>query len=229
MEKEQIEFIKNKEKWLNEVSDDCHEFALKTDLDFYVFQTSCENFKPDLLIIGINPGGNTSYKSMLLDKGYKKRPANDLGYNENTLIKKPDWEQDRGGDVLRNRLSRVFNDQNNLNILDNTVMMNMFFFNTVKANEIGLIEQAKQIKNYCIKKTIEFVEILQPKNILFLTSSDDNLKACSLKDIVKVENNVKRASMNGRIVFAIPHYGAYSAYSKENSGKMGKTLSKNFL
>ncbi|MDR1582700.1 MAG: hypothetical protein LBS55_05490, partial [Prevotellaceae bacterium] len=61
----QSEFIEKRNKWLSEVSDTCHEFALKIDLDFYVFQTPCDVYNPKLLLIGINPGGYKSYKQAL--------------------------------------------------------------------------------------------------------------------------------------------------------------------
>jgi hypothetical protein len=35
-----------------------------------------------------------------------------------------------GSDILRNRLGRVFNTENNLNILERSVMMNMIYFNS---------------------------------------------------------------------------------------------------
>jgi hypothetical protein len=31
----QADFLEKKEKWLNEVSDECHEFALKINLDYF--------------------------------------------------------------------------------------------------------------------------------------------------------------------------------------------------
>ncbi len=40
------DFEIKKEKWLKEVSDTCHEFAIKIDLDFYVFQTAV-HYNPD--------------------------------------------------------------------------------------------------------------------------------------------------------------------------------------
>lgn len=225
------DFELKKDKWLKEVSNQCHEFALKTDLDFYVFQTPV-SYNPDLLIIGINPGGDKSYCQLLNDKGYSKRPYNDLGYNENTLVIKPDWEienQLKGNDIMRNAFKRVFNKENNLAILENTIMMNMFYFNTQKEIHIDKIDIKDEIKNYCINKTKEFIEILNPKNVLFLTSNNKNLKSCSVQNIEVLGNNIKKGLLGKREIYAIPHYGSYSAYSYVNAEKTGKNLSEIFL
>ena len=221
------DFEIKKEKWLREVSDTCHEFALKINLDFYVFQTQVY-YNPDLLIIGINPGSSKTYKEILADKKYDKRPYNDLGYNENTLIQKPQWEaKGQGADKLRSAFKRVFNKDNDLDILEHTIMMNMFYFNTTVEKDIHSI--SKEIKTYCIDKTLEFIEILNPKNILFLTSSEFNLKNCSVKEISTIENKIKKGKLGTKVIYAIPHYGSYGAYSYNHSSKMGKSLSKLFI
>lgn len=227
------DFEIKKEKWLREVSDTCHEFALKIDLDFYVFQTQVY-YNPDLLIIGINPGSSKTYNEILADKKYDKRPYSDLGYNENTLVRKPQWEIDekqKGADVLRSAFKRVFNKDNDLEILEQTIMMNMFYFNTKTEKATLEIEKEmfKEIKAYCIGKTLEFIEILNPKNILFLTSKNHNLKDCSVREISPVENNIKKGKLGTRTIYAIPHYGYYGAYSNEKSSAMGKSLSKLFI
>lgn len=223
----QTDFLKNKQKWLEEVSNDCHSFATQTDLDFYVFQTPCEKPNPDLLIIGINPGGLKPYSQTLREKGYGQRPPHDLGYNENTLIEKPAWENGKGSDVLRERLGRLFNDKNELNILADSVMMNMFYFNTNQAKDINGYSQ--NILEYCSKKTIEFIDLLNPKNILFLTTNQYLLKQCQVKLTGEVlEGHIKKGQLNGRIVYAMPHYGWYRGYSYDNCAKMAGSL-KSFL
>jgi len=223
MSKEQ-NFDENLNQLLSEVSDTCHEFALEINRDFYVFQTPII-YNPDLLIIGINPGGGKSYKEILSEKRYEKRPANDLGYNDNTLTTKPAWEIEaklRGSDILRDRLSRVFNPENNLNILEQSVMMNMIYFNSQKAHEIFSLPS--EIIGYCLNTTQKFVEVINPKNILFLTSNNWSLSKCGVKNIKPLGNNIKEGKLNNRTVYAIPHYGYYSAYSHINSEMMGKKL-----
>lgn len=221
----QENFIKKRDKWLEEVSNQCHEFALICNLDFYVFQTPCNIYNPVLLIIGINPGGGKTYTDMLKCKGYDKRSSTDLGSDVNTLTTKPLWEKEKGNDKMRSNFSKVFTAENKLNTtLENAVMMNMLYFNTPHDMDIKGIDS--KIIDYCLSKTLEFIEILNPQDILFLTSKNSNLKRCGVKDIVVIENNVKKGQLNNRIVYSIPHYGYYGAYSDKKSILMGNTLSE---
>jgi hypothetical protein len=219
------DFLEKREKWLNEVSDQCHEYALKIDLDFYVFQTPSDKYKPKLLIIGINPGGSKPYSQALKEKGYDKRPANDLGPDVNLLVEKPEWSNN---DKLRNSLQRVFHKDNGLDILEDTVMMNMFYFNTAKSKDIDGINS--EIRKYCIAKTIEFIDILEPQNILFLTTDDKKLKPCGVKSLKEAAKFVRQGTLGKYTVYAIPHYASphakrFNVYSDENSAKLGKDLS----
>lgn len=221
-------FIQKRDQWLEEVSNQCHEFALECDLDFYVFQTPCNNYNPELLIIGINPGGDSRYSKILREKGYTKRPASDLGYDVNTLTTKPEWEKGKNGsDVMRDRLGRVFNKENQLKeTLENAVMMNLYYFNTQK--QVDLREVSKEAKDFCVNKTIEFIEILNPKNILFLTSDKNNLRPCKVTELKYQGNNIKKGILNKYPVFTIPHYSYFGAYSKVKAAAMGKTLRELF-
>lgn len=225
----QEEFLQKRDQWLKEVSDQCHEFASKDESypDFYVFQTPCDKYNPDLLIIGINPGGGRPYTEMLKKKGYTKRPSTDLGYDTNTLVTKPQWEKEKGNDAMRSAFSRVFTDENKLKkTLEEAVMMNMCYFNTLTEKDMKSIPD--ELINYCRTKTLEFIEILNPKNILFLTSQDSNLKKCGVSNIQGIDNNVKRGKLTNKDVFVIPHYGYHGAYSFAKGAEMGKTLRKAF-
>src|SRR5690606_35059784 len=151
-------FIKKKNSWLKEVRDKCHNYAKETDIDFYVFQTPVEKYNPDLLIIGINPGGAGKYSDWIKrhkNEGHTKRTIESLGYDENILIKKPYWEIGKGADRMRSAFSRVFTEGNGLSsTLENTVMMNMIYFNTKTEKDLSLIPVG--MRNFCIGKTLEF-------------------------------------------------------------------------
>src|SRR5690606_7611955 len=105
------EFLQKREIWLKEVADQCHEYALDIDKDFYVFQTRSDLFRPEILFIGINPGGKKTYQHALKDIKSNnledRRLWTNLGYESNTLVSKPDWETQnnlKGNDVMRSRL-----------------------------------------------------------------------------------------------------------------------------
>lgn len=86
----------------------------------------------------------------------------------------------------------------------------------------------KEAKDFCINKTLEFIEILSPKNILFLTSDEKTLRPCNVTELKYIENNVNKGTLNKYPVFTIPNYGYYGAYSKVKGAAMGKTLRELF-
>ena len=221
-------FLAKKTQWLQEVSDQCHEFALDFNKDFYVFQTPCDIYNPSLLIIGINPGGGKSYSEYLEESGKSKRSAASLLYDTNILTSKPAWEKElklKGNDVMRERFARVFTQANALDeLLKSAVMMNMIYFNTEK--EKGLKDIPVKARDSCVKKTIEFIEILNPNNIVFITSSKINLSLCNVTDLEVLGNNIKKGELNHREVYTIPHYSYYGAYGREKATVMGNALSE---
>ncbi len=228
------EFEKKREKWLKEVSEQCHIFAKETDIDYYVFQTPSNIYRPKLLIIGINPGGGKSYSEMLKCNRWDERPYTSLEQGVNILVEKPYWEKECGGkgtDIIRERLGRVFNKGTGLEgILAQSVFMNMFYFNTDKEADIDKIlpGNIREIKNYCKEKTLEWIELSNPQNVLFLTSK---LGISGATEIKSLGNFVKEGILNGRKVYSIPHYSYYRAYScregsSENAQKINGQLRK---
>ena len=226
------DFIIKRDEWLQDVRDQCHEFAQEIDLDFYIFQTQVNEYNPDLLIIGINPGGDNKYSDWFKKKenvGVQIRPIISLSQGVNTLVEKPNWEieeKERGADKMRAAFSRVFTAESGLKpILENAVMMNIIYFNTKSEADLNLLP--KEVKEFCRLKTLEFISILNPKNILFLTS-ESKLKKYGVKNIENISDSVKKGKFNEFDVFCIPHYGSYAHYSYERGPKMAKTLVESF-
>ncbi|TZF81764.1 hypothetical protein FW774_17050 [Pedobacter sp. BS3] len=222
-------FIPKRDLWLEEVNSQCHEYAKEIDLDFYVFQTPINKYNPDLLIIGINPGGEGKYSKWLERNKKDKRTNESLYYGVNTLVEKPYWEiedKNKGADTMRAAFSKVFTEENGLkSVLKNAVMMNMIYFNTKTEKDLNSIPI--EMRNFCISKTLEFIDILKPKNILFLTN-EKMLKKYGVKNILQVSDTVKKGNLNDLDIFCIPHYGAYAYYSDKRGRKMGDTLAQLF-
>jgi len=162
-------------------------------------------------------------------EGYDRRPASSLKYAINTLTTKPDWEianKEKGADKLRDSFKRVFNEKTGLKqTLENAVMMNMFYFNTVKADDLDNI--SIEARKKCLERTMEFIEILNPRNILFLTSDKKLLSEVKVQK-THIENNVSKGFLGSRTVYIIPHYTYYGAYSSNKAELMGKTLYRCF-
>jgi len=216
------EFEIKKEKWLQEVADGCHEIATEIDLDFYIFQTPII-YNPDLLLIGINPGSNNSYSKMLKEKGVKKREASSLYYNENLLVEEAnDWKDGMG--AVRNKFKEIFFDDYLFSQLKNSVMMNMYYFNTKSSMDIKNLDA--ELKAYCLEKTKEFIDIINPKNIVFFTSDKSILAKIGVKEIQQVDTFLKIGKLNDHKIISIPHFSARGYNSKSIRNNIGKQLKK---
>ncbi|MCL2436056.1 MAG: uracil-DNA glycosylase family protein [Lentimicrobiaceae bacterium] len=232
-------FEKKLEVWAEEVATKCHDYALKNDVDFYVFQSSLpEKPNPDLLIVGINPGGHVSYKEKMKEKGKEKRTWQDLAQGFNTYSRKPYWETSNANNYVMRRALVGTHDYDNVpsngnciffneklfNILDNAVIMNMYYFNTKKESDIEKMCQEDELK-YCKEKTLELIEMLNPKNILFFTTSGKNLFLMEVKKIKNIGSFVKSGELEGRTVYAIPHPSGWR-WKEGNRVKTGEMLDK---
>lgn len=227
------DFENKREKWLKEVAEQCHLYATDTkynlDKDFYVFQTSSNVYQPEILLIGINPGGNCSYevalekKSIESNKKIDRRTWEMLDSDPINLYQKPNWEKDKGSDYMRNRLKLIFHNEELMAKLKNTVMINMLFMNTTDSNAAYAIQN--EVQEFCRKKVYEFIEISKPKMILFFTLDKKKLSSHGVKNVVQLneDTTVFKADLNGRTVYLIPHYNAREPYryNKEVAKKIG--------
>lgn len=213
------DFELKKEKWLKEVAEQCHEFALKTDLDFYCFQTSI-SFNPDILLIGINPGNNGKYSDYLKNNKIEKRKPESLYYSQNLLIEEANW-----GDSLsqvRRKLKEIFFTEQLFCKLTNSVMTNTTFFNTISSQNLKDLDH--EIKNFCLQKTIELIDILNPKNIIIFTSDTSVLRKIGVKNIQKIGKYTKSGILNNKLVHSIPHFSARGYNSTEIRNLIGNDL-----
>jgi hypothetical protein len=83
---------------------------------------------------------------------------------------------------------------------------------------------SKVIKEFCITKTTEFFKIINPKLILFFTTSDYELSNCGVKNIKPIGNYMKEGILNGKKILAMPNPGYYIAYSYDNGAQMGNII-----
>lgn len=230
------EFDKKLKSWLQEVATTCDKYANAIDLDFYPFQSPLPKSNVDLLIVAINPGGDTSYKQILQKKSeeYGKvigaRTSDMLAYDVNMYADKPQWEIDnklKGNDVMRKKLKRVFITERLQSILKKSTVINLYYFNTKDTKSLGKLNDP--IKEFCERKTFEFIQIIEPRKILFFTTDDYTLSKCGVqnKSIKKIGNYVKEGVLkNEQNVLAIPNPGFYRAYSYDNGKQMGNHIEK---
>jgi len=211
--------------WLQEVATKCHDYALKNDVDFYVFQSALpQKPNPDLLIIGINPGGYVSYNGAMHKLKMEKRTAQHLaaGINMYTTKNVNNEKMRRvmlGNDVDKNFTDDcIFHNQYLFDLLDNATIMNMFYFNTKKEGDITKMCQENELQ-YCKDKTLEFIEMLNPTNILFFTTSEKNLYPMGVEKIKSIGSYVKEGKLKGRTVYAMPHPSGWRGWNMGENRK----------
>ncbi|MEI8274014.1 MAG: hypothetical protein WCG08_15475 [Paludibacter sp.] len=204
------EFEKKLQAWLEDVAITCDKYAREIDRDFYPFQSNVfEN--PELLIIGANPGNEEDYKSFI-EKNKRGRLASELsncGENgENAYIAykdDPKWK-------INKPILKMFETPKMRTILENAVIMNVVYFNTVKVEDLKTYNSGGEIIKACVDFTYEFVyNILKPKNILLLGEAAPKWMKISYnyKNDTILWNKSNQWLIQNKMVNQIPHYKIY--------------------
>jgi hypothetical protein len=204
-----------------------------TEIGFYT-QTPLSIFlkdniqKPDLLILGINPGSGGGIRRNTGTELLKGNPCFE-GMDSDRIIKNMSEEKDnnknRKGWALWHRVNNMLKFSNNedhkkiLRNLDRFVLSNMIFFGTEKENQIPNIKREE-----CAKQTIELISILQPKVVLLLGSQSRKLfdRVSENKLEVLVPNSMYHCMSGKCHVLAIKHTAYY--YSSIEMELIGKTI-----
>ena len=204
-----------------------------TEIGFYT-QTPLSIFlkdniqKPDLLILGINPGSGGGIRRNTGTELLKGNPCFE-GMDSERIIKNMSEEKDnnknRKGWALWHRVNNMLKFSNNedhkkiLRNLDRFVLSNMIFFGTEKENQIPNIKREE-----CAKQTIELISILQPKVVLLLGSQSRKLfdRVSENKLEVLVPNSMYHCMSGKSHVLAIKHTAYY--YSSIEMELIGKTI-----
>ena len=150
-----------------------------TDLGFYT-QTPLSIFlkdniqKPDLLILGINPGSGGGIRRNTGTELLKGNPCFEGMDNKgiiNNMSEGKDNNKNRKGWALWHRLNNMLkfsNNDDNRNILrdlNRFVLSNMIFFGTEKESQIPNVKREE-----CAKQTMKLISILHPKVVILLGS-----------------------------------------------------------
>ena len=169
-------------KWAEKVINEISPIARKLNKDFYPFQSAVKN-NPEILFLGLNPGGGSTYESQSKKDEWEFINSYD---EENQPIKmmKPerllngnpffdknseDWKYIKG---LRRIL--LFNEALNS---DNYVLGNYYYLSTADFKEAEKVEH-KEVIEKCKGLTYEMINLIRPKLIVILGTSKgiDQLK-----------------------------------------------------
>lgn len=231
MNNEQYNIQAKLEKWAKETVEVYKKQS--TEIGFYT-QTPLSIFlkdniqKPDLLILGINPGSGGGIRRNTGTELLKGNPCFE-GMDSDRIIKNMSEEKDnnknRKGWALWHRVNNMLKFSNNedhkkiLRNLDRFVLSNMIFFGTEKENQIPNIKREE-----CAKQTIELISILQPKVVLLLGSQSRKLfdRVSENKLEVLVPNSMYHCMSGKCHVLAIKHTAYY--YSSIEMELIGKTI-----
>lgn len=177
---------------------------------------------PELLILTINPYGDTKYtgEGSQLDNPCWKGWGLDGRMTGEILIKGNPFYSTHEQWRLWKRLRSIFRRGGIEQVLDDEaryVYTELILFNTPNAKLIPK-EAYKLVSN-----TVELIDILQPRQILCVGAATC-LPALGhyVTDLTQLAKNVKGWKMNGIPLFAIPHTAA--RYTSELLDIAGKTL-----
>lgn len=204
------------EVWSKKVVAYCQKVAtnpdLELDLAFYAFQSASKE-KPDLLLIGTNPGKDFGYNGKMTVEKFQE--GNEFYYTHETW---PLWK----------RLSVIFQDTKNKNILSDCMYMNLCYFNTTNIANLRKRTGGTDAIKKCKEFSLELInDIIKPKNILCLGTAScfDLMKLQNRETILKPKKNrlLVKGDLNGIQVYGVPHPSG-SRVSNEDLQSVGKWL-----
>ena len=121
---------KELERWCHEVVDFCNPKAEQLNLDYYRFQSAMPTFEPELLVIGINPGGCGPFR--------KVRTKDELSQGYNIYDVREGHICPDNLKMVR-KLSRVFTTPLLQNALATATTMNIYYFNTQNVQKMNSV------------------------------------------------------------------------------------------
>ena len=211
-------------KWAKEAIALYNEIGKEKNLSFYTqspLDKLVDNQKVEVMIIGINPGSEGDYESMLSDKAWTSRdgkidkmPAEHLlkgNYNWDKSKNCTSWDIHIKWPYFQG-LMRYFSRIGESNILlDETrfVLTNMTFLNTKNKKDLS-----NDILPKTISHTVKLIEIVKPKMIVFLDGGEafgylNNLEKVEFQDLRSKYpiKKVKSSSIHVGSLCGIPCYG----------------------
>jgi hypothetical protein len=227
--------------WSDDVVKYCHSIATNPqydmDLAFFAFQSAPKE-KPDLLILGINPGGKdgvSNYEGQYSNSIWGLTDKNEMTPEVfakgnpcfHTLEKWPIWQN----------LIKSFSDLQMNNLLSNSMYMNMVYFNSKTIRDLIDRNHGMKAFNKCRDFSVDLItKVIKPKQILCLGTAGcfGKLPYTDYKCLLK--NEKIRLVIKGKLsnipVYGIPHPTGNRVNSKlspEDRIEIGEVLKNEFL
>lgn len=222
-------FNEKLKKWADFTVKYCHNIALITDRSFYAFQSEPKE-NPEVLILGLNPGGNFSYQSMYDHKtdGWGLNKSRKM-ITEVFIHQNPGYKGGRLEDPIKewnilNNMNKTINVNNEFRqLFDNMVYMNILYFNSTDFNEFKdhFKELWQEVYENCIQlSTLLITEIIKPKRIICL-GIDNCYKRfignAQSEELIK--GSLYKSLKNDFKIYGMTHPSARTSnFSRENIG-----------
>jgi hypothetical protein len=220
-------FEEKLEKWAEFTVEYCNIVAKVKERAYYVFQSEPKP-EPDVLILGLNPGGNYNFDSQLEKDGWgltqhgKMIPEVFIHQNP-WYIGGKEAEKEKEWNILRN-LNKTINVHSELSrVFDNMVYMNILYFNSTDFTEFKTCfkNDWKEVFDNCIELSkLLIFEIIRPKRILCL-GVDNCYKAFiqNSKTEELIYRSLYRSEINGLTICGMTHPSARTSnFERETIG-----------
>ncbi len=200
-------------KWAEEVISYCNPIAKKNNLEYYPFQSPINVENTEILIVGVNPRGVGDYKCQSTNPkwGFK----NGIMPVERLINGNPYYDKDN--------LWQFLNNLKQIKFFDDKIeggkftYMNYFYFATNDANEMKKINGFNDIKDFCVNKLSELIDILKPKLIIVLGVADGLDLITKNTTIVKKKHRLlTKGLLNGITLYGIKHSSRNYAYDERD-------------
>lgn len=191
----------NLRAWAQKVIDSITPFAEKFNLDFYPLQSPIQE-NPQVLILGLNPGGGYTYisqKEKWKFEGDKMSVERLLQGNPFFKLESNEWSYFKG--LKRISFTRELLERGDF------VLMNYYYLSTKKFSDVG--KKHKDALEKCKDLTFELIDLLKPSLILVMGTANgiDFLPFENKRTVI--DGHKQRLLIQGNHkdipVFAIPH------------------------
>lgn len=225
-----MEIQKEIEKWAEKAVKYCNKTAIRVDKTFYAFQKPILPFKEgnrELLIIGLNPGGNYNFEAQYGNRNWEFQQKEMS--SERFLKGNPEWKSYHTWNIAN--LDKIKSIKSILDA-DNYYFMNFIYFNTSNINEFYRIDKDGKIREQCIEFTNQFIKLINPKRILVLGTQEGIDKLPNIQPYHTILESklrlVVQAEYLGYPVVAIPHPSRYNMRKPEELQKMSDIINQIF-
>jgi hypothetical protein len=209
------EFNKKLYKWAEFTLEYCNEVAKIKNRAFFAFQ-STPKFKPEVLVLGLNPARNDTFADQISNENWKIKDFGKM--SPEIFLQQNPWynggEKDEKGDwnILKklNKTIEVHSDL--LSCFDSLVYMNILYFNSTDFNEFKkhFGSDWEMVYLTCISLTeIVIFEIIKPKTIICLGISNCFRSIVSNSQSLELLNgSLYKSSVKSINVYGMTHPSA---------------------